>query len=235
MIPAEPDVRMRILAVDTTTPSGSAALLEGRRLLAEASSESPATHSARLLATIDHLLKAAGLAVGDIEGYAVAAGPGSFTGIRIGLSTVKSLSFASGRPVAPVSTLSALALKLAAGGPRLICPVLDAKKGEIYSALFESIDGHPVERVAQGAYDPAAFFAALPREGEIQFIGAGVSVHREALLAGVGTRAIFPARTHFIAHEVGILGAAIFGGGGGVPSGGLEPFYFRKSQAEENH
>jgi tRNA threonylcarbamoyladenosine biosynthesis protein TsaB len=226
---------MRILAVDTTTASGSTALLEGRRLVAEACCESPVTHSARLLAAIDHVLKAAGLEIAAIEGYAVAAGPGSFTGIRIGLSTVKSLSFASGRPVAPVSTLRALALKLSGEGTRLICPVLDAKKGEIYSALYESVDGNPVERIAQGAFDPAAFFSALPRGVEIHFIGGGVSVHRDALMAGVGDRAVFPVRTHFIAHEVGVLGAEIFETGRDVPAGGIEPFYFRRSQAEEKH
>jgi tRNA threonylcarbamoyladenosine biosynthesis protein TsaB len=226
---------MRILAVDTTTSSGSTALLDGRRLVAEACSESPATHSARLLAAVDHLLKAAGLEIGAVDGYAVAAGPGSFTGIRIGLSTVKSLSFASGKPIAPVSSLRALALKLAGSGPRLICPVLDAKKGEIYSALYETVDGRLVEKTAQGAYDPHVFFSALPGGVDIQFIGGGVSVHREALLAGVGARAVFPARTFFVAHEVGILGAEIFDQGLGVAAGGLEPFYFRKSQAEEHH
>jgi tRNA threonylcarbamoyladenosine biosynthesis protein TsaB len=109
---------MLVLAVDTTTPSGSVALLEDETLLGEANVESAATHSARLLRSIDFLLGAAGRDVKNIDAFAVAAGPGSFTGIRIGFGAVKALAFASGKPVAPVSTLLALATKLAADGAR---------------------------------------------------------------------------------------------------------------------
>jgi tRNA threonylcarbamoyl adenosine modification protein YeaZ len=87
---------MRILGLDTTTGSGSVALLENTRLLAEINAESALTHSARLLRAVDFLLKKNGLEIKDVDGFAVAAGPGSFTGIRIGLSTVKAFAFASG-------------------------------------------------------------------------------------------------------------------------------------------
>ena len=102
---------MLILAVDTTTPGGSVALLEDETLLGEANIESPATHSARLFRSIDFLVGALGKDIRDVDAFAVAAGPGSFTGIRIGVGAVKSLAFASGKPVAPVSTLLALASK----------------------------------------------------------------------------------------------------------------------------
>jgi tRNA threonylcarbamoyladenosine biosynthesis protein TsaB len=226
---------MRILAVDTTTSSGSAAILDGRRLLGEVTGESPSTHSARLLGAVDLLLKSAGLEAADLDGFAVAAGPGSFTGIRIGLSTVKALSFASGKPIAPVSTLRALALKLAVPGAALVCPVLDAKKGEIYSALFELVDGVLKEIIPQGAYAPDAFFSSLPAGREIHFIGGGADVYRGVLIARVGDKAVFPRRTIFIAHEIGLLGLELLERGQGVPAGGLEPLYFRKSQAEEKH
>lgn len=113
---------MRILAVDTTTPCGSIAILEDARLVAEINVASATTHSARLLSSIRFLLDANDLDIHDIEGFAVSPGPGSFTGIRIGLSTVKSFAFASGRSVAPVSSLQALAWKL--GNPR---PVWSAR------------------------------------------------------------------------------------------------------------
>ena len=87
---------MLILAVDTTTPSGSAALLDGERLIVEFGQVNPGTHSAKLMRTVDFMLEAAGKNIGDVEAFAVAAGPGSFTGIRIGLGTVKALAFASG-------------------------------------------------------------------------------------------------------------------------------------------
>jgi len=226
---------MRILAVDTTTPSGSTALLEDARLLGEVTGASASTHSSRLLRSVDLLLGHADLDIRDIDGFAVAAGPGSFTGIRIGLSTVKSLAFASGKPVVPVSSLRALALKAAQSGANLVCPILDAKKGEIYAALFESSGGRCDEVVPQGAYAPEAFFARLPGRRAIAFIGGGAALYRDRLPSPVRSGAKFSERTLFIAHEVGLLAQAELARGGGIPAGKLEPLYFRRSQAEEGH
>ena len=224
---------MFILAVDTTTPSGSVALLEDGILLGEADIESAATHSARLLRSIDFLLGAHGRDIAAVDAFAVAAGPGSFTGIRIGVGVVKSLAFASGKPVAPVSTLLALATKLAAGGAGLVCPLLDAKKEEIYAGLFEAREGGLVEIIPQGAYGPETFLARLPGRPVIAFAGSGVTAYRDMLLRHVGDRARFPARSAFIAAEVGRIGADIIRSGKGVEAASLEPLYFRRSQAEE--
>ena len=226
---------LRILAVDTTTSSGSVALLEDRRLVGEIAGESGTTHSARLLGAIDRLLRSESLSIADIDVFAVAAGPGSFTGIRIGLSTVKALAFASGKPVVPVSSLRALALKLALAGAPLICPMLDAKKGEVYAALFESAAGRLVELIPQGAYAPDDFFARLPARRALAFIGGGSIVFRDRIPARVLETAVFPERTLFVAHEVGLLGLEGLAEGRGVPVDGVEPLYFRRSQAEEKH
>lgn len=224
---------MRILAVDTTTPSGSVALLDNERLLGEFCLESPATHSARLFRAIDALLEAAGLGVGEVDGFAVAAGPGSFTGIRIGLGAVKSLAFASGKPVAPVSTLLALAMKPVAEGARLVCPLLDAKKEEIYAALFERRRAGLEELIAQGVYSSDAFFARLPARRVITFIGGGLEAYREKLASHVRDKARISGRSPFIAAEVGRAGFRLIREGQGVSAAGLEPVYFRRSQAEE--
>lgn len=224
---------MRILAVDTTTPSGSVALLDNERLLGEFCLESPETHSARLFRAIDALLEAAGLGVGEVDGFAVASGPGSFTGIRIGLGAVKSLAFASGKPVAPVSTLLALAMKPAAEGARLVCPLLDAKKEEIYAALFERRRAGLEELIAQGAYSSDAFFARLPARRVITFIGGGLEAYREKLAPHVRDKARISGRSPFIAAEVGRAGLRLIREGQGVSAAGLEPVYFRRSQAEE--
>lgn len=226
---------LRILAVDTTNSSGSVALLEDRRLVGEIAGESGTTHSARLLGAVDHILRSESLAIADIGAFAVAAGPGSFTGIRIGLSTIKALAFASGKPVVPVSSLRALALKLALAGAPLVCPVLDAKKGEVYAALFENEAGRLVERISQGAYDPGDFFSRLPEDRAIAFIGRGCDAYRDRIPARVLETAVFPARTLFIAHEVGLLGLDGLAEGKGVPADGVEPLYLRRSQAEEKH
>jgi tRNA threonylcarbamoyladenosine biosynthesis protein TsaB len=222
-----------ILAIDTTTPSGSVALLEDGTLLGEANVESAATHSARLFRSVDFLLAASGRDVRDLDGFAVAAGPGSFTGIRIGVGAAKALAFASGKPVAPVSTLLALAAKLAADGARLVCPLLDAKREEIYAGLFEARTGRLAEIIPQGAYDPEAFFDRLPARRVIAFAGSGLAATRARLLRCVGDRARFPERSAFIAAEVGRIGAGLLRAGKGVEAASLEPLYFRRSQAEE--
>ena len=224
---------MRILAVDTTTPHGSVAVLDADRLLAEIGIASATTHSSRLLSSIDLLLESVGLDIRAIDGFAVTPGPGSFTGIRIGLSTVKSFAFASGRPVAPVSSLRALAWKFRES-PVLAAPMLDAKKGEIYAALLEvSADGM-VEIVPQGAYSPEAFLASLPADRPVMIIGDGARVCGEKIGA-LGPQAKISLRSPFIAAEVGLLGRAILAAGEGVTAEALEPLYYRSSQAEDKH
>ena len=224
---------MLILAVDTTTPIGSVALLRDMDVLGEFDLESPSTHSARLLRSVDLILQANNLEIQAVDAYAVAAGPGSFTGIRIGVTAVKSLAFASGKMVAPVSALEALASKIAASPVRLACPILDAKRGEIYAALFEVRSGRLVEAIPQGAYDPDAFFARLPAHRVTSFVGNGLALYREKLLTYVRDKARFPRRSPFIAAEVGRLGHRFLIEGKGVAARDLEPIYFRKSQAEE--
>ncbi len=225
---------MIFLAVDTTTFSGSVALLKGTELLGEVNIESSVTFSERLLPAVDFLLRAHGLTIEEMEGYALAVGPGSFTGIRIGLSTVKSFAYASGKPVAPVSTLKALALKLSHPRGRLICPLLDAKKGEIFAALFETGRGELREVVRQGAYKPDQFLSLLPAHRIIFFIGNGGEAYREKIVSYFQDRARFSPRSPFIAHEVGLLGYALLVKKKGLSAHQLEPLYFRKSQAEKN-
>ena len=226
---------MNILAVDTTSFAGSVALLKKTRLLAEVNIDSSLTYSERLLPAVDFLLQTNGLKIKDMDGFALAVGPGSFTGIRIGLSTVKSFSYASGKPVAAISTLKALALKLRHPQSHLLCPLLDAKKGEIYAALFESKGGRLKEIVPQGAYLPDRFFSLLPSHRIIFFIGNGVDAYRQRIFQYFKDKARFSQRSPFIAYEIGMLGYELLRRKKGVSAQELEPLYFRKSQAEEKH
>jgi tRNA threonylcarbamoyladenosine biosynthesis protein TsaB len=226
---------MLILAVDTTTLHGSVALLEDSHLLAEMGSVTSLTHSERLLPAVDLILRQQDLAIKDVEAFAVAAGPGSFTGIRIGLSTIKSFALASGNPVAPVSTLKALALKLRLPHNRLLCPLLDARKGEIYAALFEVRKGQLVEVVPQGVYSPDRFLARLPSHRIVSFIGNGVDVWKDKIFDYLRDKARFSSRSLFIAHEVGLLGYRQLRAGKAPDVREVKPLYFRRSQAEENH
>ena len=222
-----------VLGVDTTTPAGSVALLRGPSLISEINQDTPATFSARLLPDIHFLLESNGLKIQDVKGFAVAVGPGSFTGIRIGLSTIKSFAFSSGRPIAPVSALTALARKIQHPQNRLICPLIDAKKNEVYAALFESKAEGLHEIIAQGAYSPDSLFSRLPSHRLIHFIGSGLSVHRAALFRYMKDKARFPKRTPFIAYEIGLIGFEILKKGKGKNAHEIQPLYLRKSQAEE--
>jgi tRNA threonylcarbamoyladenosine biosynthesis protein TsaB len=226
---------MLILAVDTTTLHGSVALLKDSDLLAEVNCVASLTHSERLLPAVDLILRQQDLAIKDVEAYAVAAGPGSFTGIRIGLSTIKSFALASGNPVAPVSTLKALALKLKLPHNRLLCPLLDARKREVYAALFEVKRGQLAEVIPQGVYSPDQFFARLPSHRIVSFIGSGVDVWKEKIFEYFKDKARLSSRSLFIAHEVGLLGYGMLREGKGSDPREVKPLYFRRSQAEENH
>lgn len=126
---------MKILGVDTSTPIGSVGLIDGDRFVAEHTLSIVKAHSSRLMPAIDQILKWGDLTVHDLDACAVGIGPGSFTGIRIGVGTIKSLCYALKKPIIGVSTLEAIAYNLRYTN-RLICPILDARKDEVYGAVF---------------------------------------------------------------------------------------------------
>ena len=134
---------MLILAFESSARPASVALLRDGSLLSQYSQCSALTHSRTLLPMAEDMLKNAELTIGDVDPFAVAHGPGSFTGVRIGVSTVKGLAWAANKPCVGVSTLEAMAWHgLAAGG--VVCPVMDARRGQVYNALFEIRNGKPV-------------------------------------------------------------------------------------------
>jgi tRNA threonylcarbamoyladenosine biosynthesis protein TsaB len=149
------------------------------------------------------------------------------------VSTVKAFAFAARRPVAPVSSLAALGLKLRETQGRLLCPFVDAKKGEVYAALFEPRGRHLKAVIPEGAYGPDAFLCRLPAHRVVHFLGNGVGVYREKLLAYLKDNARFSSRSLFIGHEVGLLGYEVLKKGKGVNGEGVEPLYYRQSQAED--
>jgi tRNA threonylcarbamoyladenosine biosynthesis protein TsaB len=226
---------MYILAVDTCDSAGSVAVLHQTRLLGEVNIESPVTHSERLLTAVDFLLRDLKLDIRRIDGYAVAAGPGSFTGIRIGLSTVKALSLSFTKPIAPVSRLKALAFKLRDKGGGLICPFLDAKKGQVYAALYTVRRKDLLNMIPEEATNPDAFLTRLPPRRIIQFIGSGTNVYREKIMQYLQDKARMSPRSTFAGREIGLLGYSVIKQNKGMNSREVVPLYLRKSQAEEKH
>jgi tRNA threonylcarbamoyladenosine biosynthesis protein TsaB len=222
---------MRILAVETSTLAGGAALLDGERLLGEYTLNIKATHSERLMAAVDRLLGDSGWDVADLEGLAVAIGPGSFTGLRIGVSAVKGLALALGIPVAAVPTLDALAATLPfATYP--VCPVLDAKKGEVYACLYHWDGGAMVRDWEYLALTPEALCHRL--SGTVIFLGDAPETLRGLLETRLGSNARFaPAGRRLPSPGcVGVLGHALLLAGRTVDAAALTPLYLRPSEAE---
>lgn len=225
---------MRILAVETSTLAGGAALLDGNRLLGEYTLNIRATHSERLMATVDQLLRAAGWEPKDLEGLAVSIGPGSFTGLRIGVSAVKGLALALGIPIAPVPTLDALAAILPfAALP--VCPVLDARKGEVYASLYHWADGAMHRDWEYVALAPGALCDRLT--GPVIFVGDALDTLRGFLEGRLGDHARFapPGRRLPSPACVGALGEALLRAGQTADPVALTPLYLRPSEAELKH
>ena len=139
---------MRILAVDTSTRSCSVAVVDGNDLLAEVTSGNGQTHSRHLMAMIDSVLGLAGLDLSMTDGLAFTCGPGSFTGLRIGISTILGLAAATRKPIVGISGLDALAMQ-AATPDMTICPLIDGRRNEVYCARYRWINGELVKEMAE--------------------------------------------------------------------------------------
>lgn len=134
---------MKILALETSAVAASAAVCEDEGLLAQSFQRTGLTHSATLMPMVESMLKNAGLTLAEMDLIAVAAGPGSFTGLRIGVSAAKGLAWPAEKPCAGVSTLEAMAWQLC-GMEGVVCAAMDARRQQVYNALFELVDGKPV-------------------------------------------------------------------------------------------
>ena len=184
---------MKILGIDTSTPIGSIALIDGDNLVAEHTLNIVQAHSSRLMPAIDSVLQWGDITVDDLDGCAVGVGPGSFTGIRIGVATIKSLCYALDKPIAGVSTLEAIAYNLRWTNG-VICPLLDARRREIYGTAFHG--GTEWQRLSEDlCLSIDAFLnrlnAAIPSNGTLNFVGDGLLTYGNAVRERLGENAHF--------------------------------------------
>jgi tRNA threonylcarbamoyladenosine biosynthesis protein TsaB len=155
-----------VLGIDSSTPIASVAGLDDTRVLAESQSDA-AGHRADLLVLIDNVCKQAGVAPTELDAIAIGAGPGSFTGLRIGMATAKGIAFAAGKPLWAVSSLAALAYPTALEMPaQLVIPVLDARRGELYAGAYRNVDGALVPEGEERLFAPAHLPAFAQRGDE---------------------------------------------------------------------
>ena len=215
---------MRVLALETSTLAGGVALVDGERLVAEYVLDVSVTHSERLMVAVDRVLADARWAPRDLEGLAVSIGPGSFTGLRIGVSTAKGLASALGVPIAAVPTLDAMAAALP-WAALAVCPVLEARRGEVYASLYRH-DGDGLRREWEYlALSPEELAARLTEPTLLIGDGAAGITSPHARRPPPPPRVPSPAC-------VAVLGRERLRLGDSVAAAELTPLYLRPSQAE---
>jgi tRNA threonylcarbamoyladenosine biosynthesis protein TsaB len=219
------------LALDTSSAAGSAAVARGGALLVERAGDGSRTHGERLPAELMAVLRDAGLSLDDVDRLAVAVGPGSFTGLRVGIAAIQGLALARRLPVAPVTSFEALAW-IARGTADAIGAWIDAHRGEVFAALFAG-DGRtpllpPASLSPHATLD--AWADALAPFARVRFTGDGASRYRDAIAARLGGRAAVDAAAPALAGAIASI--AGLGPGRAVPPHAVVPLYVRRSDAE---
>jgi len=224
---------MRILAVDTATTSCSVAIVDKTSFLSEFTLDREETHSKHLMDMIKAALKMSGLNFSDLDGFAVNRGPGSFTGMRIGISTIKGLAVASEKPVVGVSSLETLALQVSYSRD-LICPILDARRGEVYFSRYRFPNGHLKKQTKERVAPPDQAVDDLNES--CLFVGNGALLYKEMILEKMGEFASFaPLIQNTIrASTIAYLSMAKFENNDTDDIEKILPYYIRKSDAELN-
>lgn len=229
---------MKILALDSSGLVASAAVVEDDILLAEYTVNYKKTHSQTLLPMLDQVRGMLELDLSTVDAIAVASGPGSFTGLRIGSATAKGLGLALDKPLVEVPTLEGLAYNLC-GTDRLVCPLMDARRGQVYTGVYETVPGEYGwelrELLGQCAVDVSEVLERLNGLGrEVIFLGDGVPVFRERIAEEMKIPYFFaPASMNRQrAASVAALGGVYYRMGRTVGAAQHRPVYLRLSQAE---
>ncbi len=222
---------MIVLAIETATPICSVALLDESRLIAERTLDSGTTHAERLALMIESVLKDGDISAGDLNGIAISIGPGSFTGLRIGLSVAKGLCFGCGCPLVAVSTLDALAWRVPFSSYH-VCPTLDARKKEVYACLYE-VSNVSLRRLWEPiVVSPDNMLKRIERP--TVFLGNGAKVYRDEIVSALGKDAHFAPKELFTpsAGAVARLGLEKLEAEEVTDLYSVQPVYLRKSETQ---
>ncbi len=221
-----------LLAFETSAKAASVALFDGEKLLGESYQNTGLTHSQTLMLMAEDLLKNCGVSVADLTGVAVAAGPGSFTGVRIGVSAAKGLAWGRDIPCRGVSTLESMALGLGLQDG-FILPTMDARRGQVYAALFCVKDGVLTRVLEDQAIALSALTEKLPTDQPIFLVGDGSELTYKTLHGEIPSLIMPPAhKMHQRAVGVGLAALAAIARGEPGDGETLTPNYLRLSQAE---
>lgn len=225
------DARVTVLAIDTSGPVAGCALLREGRIAHLTVMNHGLTHSETIMPAVDEALSSAGLSCGDVDVFAAVAGPGSFTGVRIGVCAAKGLAHAAAKPCAAVHALEALAMNFY-GFDGLCCPILDARRGQVYCAAFDMARGMPQRTLEDAAQPLDEFLERLPGDRRLVFAGDGVPVYANAVREALGERALIaPENLRDLRADAACLLAATRPGTW-TTAALLRPIYLRAPQAE---
>ncbi len=224
-----------ILSIETATGCGSVALTRGTlqdgTLLAEYTHRPDITHSRKLLGLVEHVMGMEQVGWQDVDGISVSLGPGSFTGLRIGLAAAKGLAMAAGIPLAGIPTLEALAWQCR-GATRPVCSLIDARKGQVYAAGYDFVNGRLTAQGETRAIDPEQLAAQI--DTPTIFVGPGIQAYPEIFHHHPDIECVPQAIVHPRAGMVGFLGAQQLAQNDGPAPDSLVPCYIRASEAQVN-
>lgn len=226
---------MFILAIETTGAFASVAATDGTRITAHVEGNDRYAHLQNLMPQVEQVLEESGSKIGGVTGIAVSVGPGSFTGIRIGVSSARALSQILKIPCFPISSLEALALRgVDAAKGALICPMLDARRSQVYAGAYRIEGGMPVEAVPAGPYTLGEFMDRIGEYDDVFLMGDACDIYAEKISAlRTGPyRVAGEAIRYQHADAVARLGAAAAEAGAGVAYEDLKPEYMRIPEAE---
>ena len=221
---------MIVVGIDTSGPLASCAVLRDGEIVHLTVMNQGLTHSETIMPALDAAMDAAGLRCAQVDCFATVAGPGSFTGVRIGVCAAKGLAHAWNQPCARIDALEALAMNFQ-GFDGLACPILDARRGQVYCAAFDMTDGLPRRVLPDAALELGDFVEALPKDRRVVFLGDGLRAHAGRILELRCDARIAPANLCQLRADAACLLAAA------RPEEWMEgrmltPIYLRAPQAE---
>jgi tRNA threonylcarbamoyladenosine biosynthesis protein TsaB len=225
---------MKLLAVETATGRLSVAILDGKQVLGRLDEDARGAHARWLVPAIDRLLKSTDVTLSAMEGLAVSVGPGSFTGLRVGLATVLGFRAVTGLPLAAVPTLEALAWNLH-GAAQPLCPILKARTGRVYWALYQWTRAGTLQQVIEERVSPLEAVVRSIQGSTIMF-GEGWDLYREQFLDLLGTRSGAAGEAPYEARTASAVSVSLAGlerlRRGEVAGKGLSPRYVQQAEAE---
>jgi len=224
---------MRILGIDTSSPKGSIAITLKNKIISEKAISGHTSYSKNLFFIIDSILQDTNLNISQVDAFAISIGPGSFTGLRVGLSSALGFSLAQKKPVVSVETLFAMADTIPFT-EKIICPVIDARKGELYTSFFQYDDNNQIRRLGEDRAVKPEFLVNEIKKTTL-FFGSGVDTYGKVLSQKLGNLAVFHnGSSNTTAASVAKLAFEKIKNGEKTDSALLKPKYVRRAEAEMN-